>query len=102
MASNAKFIGDITSTSAFNLHEVNSIDLEFFGIKAAGKAMTKLLIGMVIVTYFARFNKSGKTTLFPPVVYVGKTIEKSNLTLLEVFLVLLAVVNAGCQTQSNK
>ena len=27
--------------------------------------MTKLLIGMVIVTYFARFNKSGKTTLFP-------------------------------------
>ena len=29
--------------------------------------MTKLLIGMVIVTYFARFNKSGKTTLFPEV-----------------------------------
>ena len=27
--------------------------------------MTKLLIGMVIVTYFARFNESGKTTLFP-------------------------------------
>ena len=27
--------------------------------------MTKLLIGMVIVTYFARFNKSGKTTLCP-------------------------------------
>ena len=30
--------------------------------------MTKLLIGMVIVTYFARFNKSGKTTLFPEAV----------------------------------
>ncbi len=29
--------------------------------------MTKLLIGMVIVTYFARFNKSGKTTLFPAI-----------------------------------
>ncbi len=29
--------------------------------------MTKLLIGMVIVTYFARFNKSGKTTLFPQI-----------------------------------
>ena len=27
--------------------------------------MTKLLIGRVIVTYFARFNKSGKTTLLP-------------------------------------
>ena len=32
--------------------------------------MTKLLIGMVIVTYFARFNKSGKTTLFPPLVFI--------------------------------
>lgn len=41
LASNAKFIGDITSTSAFNLHEVNSIDLEFFGIKAAGQSHDK-------------------------------------------------------------
>lgn len=43
-----------------------------------------------------------KTFILYPVVYVGKTIEKSNLTLSEVFLVLLVVVNAGCQTQSNK
>ena len=37
--------------------------------------MTKLLIGMVIVTYFARFNKSGKTTLFPPVKFAGNKVS---------------------------
>ena len=32
--------------------------------------MTKLLIGTIIVTYFARFNKSGKTPLFPDVLKI--------------------------------
>ena len=31
LASNAEFIGDIARASAFNLYQVNGIDLEFLG-----------------------------------------------------------------------
>ena len=41
LASNAEFISDISSTSAFNLDKVNSIDFEFFGIEAAGQSHDK-------------------------------------------------------------
>lgn len=54
--SNAKLIGDIAIASAFNLGEVKGIDLEFFGIKAAGQNYDKTPYRNVYGDHFAQFN----------------------------------------------